>query len=316
MRFEGKLITAVLVLILTFSTTGSASAQAAGEKYFPETGHTVRGEFLAFFENSPDALRLFGFPITEEFIDPINKTRTQYFQRVRFDLVSEKGNSKVQIAPLGKLLYDQNSQAVDLPTNGPLCRRFSSGFSVCYAFLQFYDTYHGAEYFGNPIGPLEMHEGRLVQYFEQARMEWRPELTAGERVSLTDLGRVYFDTRIGDPNILRPLPPNGIPKLLTQIKVSAFVSQALIPANGIQTIYVIVQDQYLTPVKDTTVTIKLLLPDGSENIYQAASSNADGISKVSFEVGNLPQNQVIQIKAIATHEDSQATTSTWFRIWW
>ncbi len=34
--------------------------------YFPETGHTVRGAFLDFF-NQHGGLRVFGYPITEEF---------------------------------------------------------------------------------------------------------------------------------------------------------------------------------------------------------------------------------------------------------
>ena len=47
----------------------------------------------------------------------------------------------------------------------------------------------GEAYFGEPISPMEvMPNGRLVQYFERARMEWWPEKPTGMRVVLTDVG--------------------------------------------------------------------------------------------------------------------------------
>ena len=52
----------------------------------PETGHTVRGEFLDYF-NQHGGLRIFGYPITEQF--SLNGRAVQYFQRGRLEFYPE-----------------------------------------------------------------------------------------------------------------------------------------------------------------------------------------------------------------------------------
>ncbi len=51
------------------------------ERYFAETGHTVRGAFLEFFEQY--GLDMCGYPITDEIIE--NGMPTQYFQRIALE---------------------------------------------------------------------------------------------------------------------------------------------------------------------------------------------------------------------------------------
>jgi hypothetical protein len=36
-------------------------------RYFSETGHNVKGDFLKFYNSNPNATFLYGYPITEEF---------------------------------------------------------------------------------------------------------------------------------------------------------------------------------------------------------------------------------------------------------
>lgn len=56
--------------------------------YFPQTGHTVQGAFKTYWETR-GAVRLFGYPISEEVIEVLPDgvaRRVQYFERVRFEL--------------------------------------------------------------------------------------------------------------------------------------------------------------------------------------------------------------------------------------
>ena len=72
------------------------------EQYFPETGHTVRGEFLDYF-NQHGGLRIFGYPITEQFT--LNGRTVQYFQRARLDLYPEnQASQRVRLGLLGEEL--------------------------------------------------------------------------------------------------------------------------------------------------------------------------------------------------------------------
>ncbi len=92
--------------ILTQGRTFPAGAPDAGERYFPETSHTLSGRFLRFWEKR-GGLALFGYPISEPFEEasPIDgQTRiVQYFERARFEWHPEElgGFYQQQASALG-----------------------------------------------------------------------------------------------------------------------------------------------------------------------------------------------------------------------
>jgi hypothetical protein len=64
------------------------AAPPAQGRYFPETQHHIDFGFRAFYEAQPDALFVFGFPLSEEFTETCddNVQRTvQYFERAVFE---------------------------------------------------------------------------------------------------------------------------------------------------------------------------------------------------------------------------------------
>ncbi|MCC6147525.1 MAG: hypothetical protein IT308_08160 [Anaerolineaceae bacterium] len=304
----------LLGLILTV-LPGAALAQAEDPLYFEETGHTVQGEFLRFYQSASDPLLLFGYPITDEIVDPTNMQTSQYFQRVRLDLVNSPSGIQVKLAPLGEILHKAGTPEVPISKNSPVCRLFSTGHTVCYAFLQFYDRFNGEVFFGKPISEVEQEGNRYVQYFEFVRMEWRPELPQGQRVALADLGKVYYDYRIGLQEFTRP-DPAIINHSIQDIVVRAFVNRALAAANAPQDLYIIAQDQYLQPVEGASVNIAVLLPNGRQELYRAPLTDRDGISHLTFQVNDLPVREIVQVNVIVEYQGQTSNTSTWFRIWW
>jgi len=316
---KSKFISLILLIVLiSLVSPGSVSAQGGvGEKFFPETGHTVRGAFLEFYESFDDPLLYFGYPITDELIDPIDGQRSQYFQRARFDLIQNgNGESAIRLAPLGELLHD--GQGLIIPTNPNVsaCRRFSTGQEVCYGFLAFYDNHSGEQLFGEPISGLEQRDDRLVQYFERARFEWRPEQPAGSRVGLTDLGRIYFDKRIGNQAFLQANPGSNI--LSTPLKLTArsFVTEPMIASAGQQRVFIIVQDQNYNPVPGASVQIAVHLPGELGAVYRSpVPTDADGIAQLVFQVDQYASQQIVEIEVTAEYNGLVATTSTWFRVW-
>ncbi len=310
MRGFHRIFAILLACFLIAGLPGAVSAQDK-EEYFSETGHFVRGAFLSFYHSAPDSLLLFGYPISEEMPDKLGQT-VQYFQRARFEQGSD---GKVQLAPLGEIQYKSGGLVAPLNTNSSACRRFpATGYSVCYSFLRFYDKYSGVEYFGNPISDVEIHDNRYVQYFEKARFEWRPEARDGETVGLTFLGQMEYD-RLGTLESA-PVDGFGSPLPTVQLQANAFVSQALLPNNSTQTLYVIVQDQAYKPVEGVMVSVSVYFPDGSQYDVRAPVTNADGISKLSFEVSGMPQKEVVRVEVSATYGGSSAHARSWFRIWW
>jgi len=61
----------------------AAPPPADDGRHFPETGHTIRKGFRAYWEANPNALVEWGYPLTEEFSE--NGVTVQYFERARFE---------------------------------------------------------------------------------------------------------------------------------------------------------------------------------------------------------------------------------------
>ena len=309
-------ILASLVLLLDM---GVSLAQTEPTRYFPETGHWVTGDFLRAYEAVPDPEFLYGNPITGAF--PTNTipddpgSLVQYFERARFELHPENpGELRVVLTLLGELLYEVGGAGERVPTpNLAACRRIpADGFLVCYAFLQFFDTNGGISQFGYPISELEVHEGRLVQYFQRARFEWHPEMRSGQRVQLTDVGRRYFSV-VEDTIYLLPDRGDFIPTILN-LQAQAYVSRAVMPANGMQSIYVIVQDQSLRPVPGARVTVEIQLPSGSIDAFPMDMTDQYGVSSTSYLIANEPRGTaVVIIRVNVPNLQTEARTS--FRIW-
>jgi len=305
-----------LLTLTVVALPGSVRAQSPDVLYFEETGHSITGIILDYYQSVEDAMLLFGFPITEEFVDENDGQRTQYFQHMRLDIVTGESGNSIQIAPLGKLLYDENAPATPLNTMSTACKTSArTGKQVCYDFLRFYHAHEGAKYLGEPISNLIEQNGRIVQYFENARLEWRPELPAGQKIGVSNLGQIYYDQKIGSHG----LELNGnfiIAASVPEVKVNTFVARALIPADSSQTIFVVVQDKNLEPVEGAMVTINIHKPGELGDAYRAPATDEHGVSIFEFNIGELPVKQVVNVDVKVDYSGTTTLSESWFRIWW
>jgi hypothetical protein len=263
-------------------------------------------------------LLLFGYPITDEFVDPDTHQMTQYFQRALFELLSTNAGQIIQLAPLGQRMHTGSAPTASIPTNGSACRFFQqTGKNVCFAFLQFYDGNNGPIFFGDPISDVEIRDGRYVQYFERARLEWQPDNPSDQHVALTDLGTIEFYARDIHPVTQKDLIIQVPDPQTTVLNVHAFVDQALLPAYSQQTIYIIVQDQKLAPVQGANISVKVYHPGRAEpQLLTPFITTENGISSEQFSIDNIPAKDVVRIEVTASYEGLNSSTSTWFRVWW
>src|SRR5205814_2355211 len=100
----------LLVMLVPTFTPAPGHAQTAS-RTFPETGRTVRGRFLAYWD-AHGGLAQQGYPISEEMrevSDTDGKTYTvQYFERAVFELHSEnQPPNDVLLSLLGTFVYRQ-----------------------------------------------------------------------------------------------------------------------------------------------------------------------------------------------------------------
>ena len=313
MATKARIATIVIVLCLVIPLAWNPSqAQTRVQRYFPETGHIVKGEFLNAYERVADPLLLYGFPITESFDDPIYGT-VQYFQKARFRYnPALPAGQRVQVSPLGEYLYQPDPP---LPSGMDRCRQFPNGFQVCLAFLDFYDANGGEAVFGLPISNFENHNGRIWQYFQNARFEWHPEFPSGQRVVLGNLGLEYFYVIKENPSRLKPVEGNNIPSVVLSLHARAFAQRPVTHLDDNQTIYVLVQDQNDTPLQGAVVYVTVQIPSGSVGRYALPATNSHGITSISFPFTSPTAGQA-KVQVTVNYENLSQETTTSFQVWW
>ncbi len=154
-----------------------------GVQWFAPTGHTLRGIFLDYW-NRYGGLYQFGYPITEEFFEPVGADnrllRVQYFERNRFEFHPEFANTEYEVL-LGSLGRDFRTQ--DPPTGRAAGGLFfgETGHNILGTFRAYWETHGGAFVHGYPMTEAYMEKNAidgkmyLVQYFERSRFELHPE---------------------------------------------------------------------------------------------------------------------------------------------
>ncbi len=295
------------------------TVQDAETRFFPETGHFVSGEFLKKYLLAAHPEVVYGPPITEPFYSDKAQRIVQYFENARFELYPENPPElRVRVTPLGQmLLYHQQATALEIPYPLGRCRSFpETGFSVCYEFLDFFEKNGGVRIFGYPISDVVVQDGLIVQTFQLLRIEWVGTTASNSAIRVSPLGRRYFSLVKEDQRLLAAVSANNnAPQYVQSLSVRAFPQKAVAPLTGMQSIYVLTQDQSDRPVANVQITLRIYLPDGSEAYPPSPKlSDANGIARFDFPYQST-QLGLATIQIQAQYDDLLATSETSFRIW-
>jgi hypothetical protein len=317
MRIKNIYIWLALISFILVGFGNEIKTQPQDFEFFDETGYYVRGEFWTFYQQFDDALVIFGYPITNDYIDLESGRHVQYFQKARFEL-SDDPENPIKLFNLGQLQYTPEG-GIPLPqvNNSSNCKAFPTGYHVCMGFLSFYDTHNGPLILGAPISDAEFRDGIYVQYFENARLEFRTLLPPGQKIGLSDLGKIYFEKygRSTYPDQYEWEPSIPLPQVV-KLYTLASVDHPLLPQNSSQVINVIVLDQNQRPVEGADIDAIFKMDDW-ENTIDLPPSNENGISRAYIEIGNLPLMKIVEIDVIVRHENAlESHAHTWFRLWW
>ena len=215
MRNKPVVVSLLLALVASgvlSSSNAPASAQS-GSRTFPETGKTVKGRFLEYW-NQNGALPQQGYPISEEMqerSDTDGKTYTvQYFERAVFEMHPENQRPfDVLLSLLGNFEYKQKYPSTSGAPNQKAStvnpRRFSeTGKTLGGKFRDYWEKNGGLPQQGYPLSDEFQEKSDLdgktytVQYFERAVFELHPE-NAGTQfeVLLSQLGTFRYRAKYG-----------------------------------------------------------------------------------------------------------------------
>jgi hypothetical protein len=201
------LLLALAVMSLLSFPLGIAGVQAQDPppRTFPETGRSLQGIFLEYWE-SHGGLAQQGYPISDEIFEtsPLDGKRhkVQYFERAVFERHSENNPPyDVLLVQLGTFRYKElyGEQGAQGQRANPAGRLFpETGFHLGGIFLDYWEKHGGLPQLGYPISDEFDEKSDLdgktyrVQYFERAVMEHHPENKAPYDVLLSQLGTFRY----------------------------------------------------------------------------------------------------------------------------
>jgi spore germination protein YaaH len=177
----------------------TAFKSTADKLYFPETGHSLGGTFLKYWQKN-GGLPVYGYPLTEEFQEKSptdGKTyRVQYFERNRFEYHPEnQPPNDVQLGLLGVQALGMRlfPPAVSPETGADTVYFPQVQHTISGAFLKYWQKKGGIGQFGYPVTEPLLEKSSIdgkaytVQYMERARFELHPEYAGGDAEVLLGL---------------------------------------------------------------------------------------------------------------------------------
>lgn len=317
----------VLTLLLCLGWVPSGQAQiGGGYRYFAETQHAVRGEFLEFFDTY-GGLSIFGYPRTEPFVQ--DGFVVQYFQNARFESHPENpAPYRVQLGLLGVDLKYERPRIVP-PAISSRSRHYfpETGHTVAFSFLDFFKANGGIDVFGYPISETHFENGRVVQYFQRMKLEWHSDNRVTP-VQIGNLGELYIEvyrdliplealTGVENAQIqdlipeITPTPPSSGLRASMSLRFSVLDQQK----KQMASVLVVTTDGQPRP--NARVQIQLTGPAGEPlGTSEVILTDAQGFARIPLYVVGGRNGDKVFVHATVTFETLQTAAEDVFLLWW
>ena len=305
------LVATVLMILVASCATANPTRTtdiANGGNHMP-----IAEEFQAFFEEN-GGLRIFGYPVTEAYLDSNGGRLIQYFQRLRLEY--DRSQDQVLVTPLGRWALPQEQVQASVAQTTPSEGLEQGEVQVRDAFLKFYEANGGENLFGRAISDELEEGGRRTQYFENALLEWRPDAPLDYRVQLGHLGEAHY-RQVGvfeDPGRSRPLDSAGV----RQADVSATLRAPILYPGEEQVVYVDINTpEGQRPVAGVLVNLTVFYNDKTET-FSLTETDGAGHTQGKLILTDLQPGQKVRVvvEASAPGGSTIGVTSKSFKSWW
>ena len=288
----------------------AACAEAAPAAVNSTAALATAPEFEPFY-TAHGALRTFGYPLTDSFVDPGSGRTVQYFQNLRLEV--NPANEQVEVTPLGAWAMAEVGRDVAAT---------DTSLSAALPFRDFYEQYGGEALFGPAISGQVEEGGRWVQYFGNARLEWQGEALPEWRVQAAQLGQAHFlrsgavytyhQQRRGQDFI-----PDDLAGL-RQVNVSAAAAYPILFAGDEQRLYVtaLTPDGY--PAAGAAVRAMLTYADGKTQSVEMPATDRAGKTTASITLAQFTPGEAVWVQIVVESSAGEplGRYELRFRMWW
>ena len=272
--------------------------------------------FAPFYETMGGE-RIFGEPVSEAFPLASEGLTVQYFQNLRLEY--ETGQPQlVRISPLGAWGYEGLREVVldEVRENGRTRTFPETDQAVRDEFLTFYEAHEGEQILGWPISPQLVVGGIRTQYFENGRLEWRPQLPLDQRVQLGWLGREHFDSEMAfisrEFNNAAPVAAAGV----AEVDIIASVQSPVVYMGDEQRLFVTV----LTPSGDQVTGVgvtAVMRHNGTTTTLDLGVTDSEGRIVYPLDLEAVSPGQDVEISLrVERNGTSLGETQLSFLTWW
>ncbi len=301
MNSQSRIVRSVagVALCALLGSAGTAALGQSNSRLFPQTGHTVAGQFLTYWDGH-GGLAQQGYPIAEEMQETSDLNgqsyTVQYFERAVFEKHPEnKPPFDTLLSQLGTFRYkakypigapDQHASTVNP-------RKFTeTGHIVGGVFRTYWEGHGGLAQQGYPISDEFSEVSDLngqpytVQYFERAVFELHPENKPPFDVLLSQLGTFQYRAKYQPAATVSPAatgtarPPTAVPPTTVPLTATAT------PATGgvTQTYSVKIANYAFGPAR-------LTVPVGSKVVWINTDNDTHNVVSDTglFRSPNMPK---------------------------
>ena len=284
-------------------------------RHYPQTGFSVDPAFLVFYDEHGGP-RIFGYPISEATLDAERGVVVQYFERGVLEIgPRQDGVLEVRPGALGRILGKAEPGIEDGEAISGCAFYAQTGHYVCHQFLEFYLRNGGPELFGYPIAEYRIEQGRMVQYFENFRLDWLPG--EEEQIQIAPLGMAYLELSQAAAGPVasvvasreeREEAPAGL-------RVQTSVHPPFGGASGEQQVFVVVSDEQGRPIQGAAVFMIARFGD-QPRAFLLPKTDQEGRSGLRLAYADQQPNTSVQLDFWVVYRGLQAQTRDSFLIWW
>ena len=227
-------------------------------------------------------------------------------------------DNPVSLAPLGVQDAPEEPGIAEPAASDRVHYFPETGHSVMMAFLDFYVAYGGQQTFGLPLTEFRQEDDLAVQWFENVRLEWRPERPDGERAQLTPLGELYYQRYQGNLPPQEPMLDAGTDATSSTLPAEFFIKIApekpILPAGTPQRVRVLAFDESTQFLPGVDVVLYVEASNWS-NVLTVPPTDANGSALVDLGQVEGSCGEIIQLRAVCETQDSMLMDSSQFTLW-